>query len=102
MTCNFTLMLSTLLLALVANFAAPAAFAAGGVQLDLEEIKRIIDQSDDVGPPQDEFGRAVTLEDAIKIALEHNLSLQILSQNIRVRFFNILRASAAQSQEAGS
>ena len=31
-----------------------------------------------------------------------NLSLQILSQNIRVRFLNILRASAAQPPEAGS
>ena len=79
---NFTLKLFTLMLALAANLTAPAGFAADGLQLDLDEINRIIDQSDDVGPPQDEYGRSVTLEEAIRIALEHNLGLQIAALDV--------------------
>ena len=74
---NHTLKLFALVLALAANPAVSCAQGADAPQLDLDEINRIIDASDDVGPPQDEFGRSVTLEEAIKIALEHTLQLQI-------------------------
>ena len=82
---NSTLKLFTLMLAVVAIAIAPAAYAQDGLQLDLEEIKRVIDASDDVAPPQDEFGRSVTLEEAIKIALEHNLGLQIAALDVEAQ-----------------
>ena len=92
---NFTLRLIAVMLALIANPAAPSAFAAEALQLDLDEINRIIDASDDVGPPQDEFGRSITLEEAIKIALEHNLELQIAALDVERQLPEISDRKAA-------
>ena len=90
--------LHLLILAIVANLVlAPAISAAqspdaqspaaqeGGFDLDLDEINRIIDQSDDTGPPRDEMGRSYTLEEAIKVALEHNLQLQIAALDVEAQ-----------------
>ena len=106
--------LHLLILAIVANLVlAPAISAAqspdaqspaaqeGGFDLDLDEINRIIDQSDDTGPPRDEMGRSYTLEEAIKVALEHNLQLQIAALDVEAQLPEISSSKAKFHPLAG-
>lgn len=70
------------MLPLIANpvtaLASDGGVSVGSIsEVDLNEIRRVIELSDDVGTPNDAEGRTITLEGAIKIALEHNLQLQI-------------------------
>ena len=73
--------------ALVSALAAwcPAPVIAQGIEvgrisdLDLDAVRRIIDQSDDVGMPVPTEERALSLEAAVKTALEENLGLQIVA-----------------------
>jgi outer membrane protein TolC len=69
----------------------PAALHAGdrrGIEvgsiseLDLEAVRSIIDQSDDVGMPVVAERRALSLEEGVKTALELNLDLQIVALDV--------------------
>ncbi len=75
----------------VALVAAPAAVRAQGFdgievgrisELDLDAVRAIIDESDDIGMPEPREVRPLSLEDAVKTALENNLGLQIVAVDV--------------------
>ncbi|MCH2171302.1 TolC family protein [Myxococcota bacterium] len=50
----------------------------GNIQdLDLDRFRKIIDQSDDVGPPPATTRRSLSLRESVQVALQHNLDIQI-------------------------
>jgi outer membrane protein TolC len=69
-------------------WAAPILAQQGGLQigaisdLDLDAMREIIEASDDVGAPVFVEVRSLSLEQALKVALEHNLRLQIFELGV--------------------
>jgi len=77
--------------------------------VDLDAMRRVIDASDDVGPPVAVETRPLSLEGALKVALEHNLRLQIFalevdagSQEIRAAKAKFHPSVAAEGGGSGS
>jgi len=62
--------------------------------VDLEAMRRVIDASGDVGPPVAVETRPLSLEGALKVALEHNLRLQIFALEVDAGTQDIRAAKA--------
>jgi outer membrane protein TolC len=77
--------------------------------VDLDAMRRIIDASDDPGPPLAVETRSLSLEGALKVALENNLRLQIFelevdqgTQEIRAAKAKFHPSVAAEGGGSGS
>jgi outer membrane protein TolC len=73
----------------------PAGLEVGSISdLDLESVRRILDESDDVGMPAVRESRALSLEDAVRVSLENNLGLQVVALDVEVSEFQVKGARA--------
>ncbi|MDG2333281.1 MAG: TolC family protein [Myxococcota bacterium] len=63
----------------------PALEVGSISDLDLEAVRQILDQSDDVGAPAVRARLGLTLEGAVKASLENNLGLQIVALEVDAR-----------------
>ena len=88
----------------LAGWAQAQGHAAGGASqglevgaisdLDLQAVRRILDESDDVGAPQVADRRPLSLEEAVRVSLENNLGLQVMALRREASEFDVSQAKA--------
>jgi len=72
---------------------APTALEVGAISdLDLASVRRILDESDDVGMPAISASRALSLEQAVQVSLENNLGLHVVALDVEVAEFGVKSA----------
>lgn len=85
----------SLLIAAGAAFAKGPGLEVGKIsELDLEAVRRIIDESSGAGEAPLAETRVLTLEESLKIALEQNLGLQLAALEVEAQEYEIPAARA--------
>ncbi len=75
--------------------AEGAGIRVGNIaDVDLDEVRRVIDESDDVGPPTPTSYIALSLDQSLEVALENNLRIQIGALDVEAQIPQITAAKA--------
>ena len=78
-----------------AEGGSPAGLEVGAISdLDLQAVRRILDESDDVGAPEVIDRRSLSLEEAVRVSLENNLGLQVMALRADASEFDVSGARA--------